>query len=1568
MSEESKQSPEIRSRRLFSIEYDDHDGLSNPLHGEPIIDLYRSLTIGGVVAYVGSGNSMMLGYKSWDDLSKYMIVLAAGKADNLDVMARLRTTFKRAARLSEIEAKNYEIGISDRLALAEEMLRQSSAEGDEKRALAMYRFFEPPDTLSIKYAEKAVEGLVSNEHFSGCAIKLLRGIKALGNHAYVPIDYVSAIKLATAITGFSQDIRSLEKLSKKDKFLETPSPTIDVLTTLRKEWKISRFATLNYDFEIERMLERTDFPHESMTPKFNISRLTSEMLWEEAHRSHKLTARSRLGEKALSVDLKRSNVGEFLMFAADSPVGVSRVLHLHGSIRHPSQMIVTDTDYNQRYFVDAPWNQILQESQELLYGANPIVFIGVGMSEEVLFRAMRMISQAPESEARPVYAFLMSRNEIKDAADYIKYFRRYGIRTIFYGTCLGRSMHQEAEDFHLHPLVQAAFRKLYPSVANHKDPQSTELLKNLATRLSPLSFELSYLEAIEIRLEAIKAEKPSARKKRIKIEISAIEKKMEEKIGIGSKSVSAESPFTICELPRLMLTPWHSDVFRLILKTLHAKDNGVSVLMNDGILKALIDAVSSLKSAIHSRALQDELQAISAGSVEWQKRWKYRPLRAHSTTDLGKWHFRSPANARFDLRVERVCSHNISCPHPEESRNRKFLRTILKDESGTSRHNDASVLMGQYQVVVARAMNGGGEGMLEASFMEKDCPVESGRLILSFRQCCEYDCLFDLMAYWHPAYTVKLARGAPRQMQYIVSHLDIVISNIEIRPKRAEWDVFFRNFISRQGARWLFLCGNIEAVEYFMSLDVSRHGLPGARAENDLQEMMNGETFHECLIDHVDTFRSEVFGQPTLGTSIDDGSKRRMWEILLIARSCCSVWVASFLTSVYAELVPERTNSAGERAQSVPEESVNVGADRFDDILRRIQNKMSITRDPHQRIPYLIDVTITQIETYVLHRGDAGARIKKDISHAILKHMFAFDGPVDGSVFASCPDFRSIMHSYSNKIRCVDALQAEIKKAMEWLRRLGLVTELTDCYSRNFGVCYGLHTHVRNWLAIKAGYSFSIVAGREPTPITVLPLIDDDIVPLEREDYGFIWDTVDGLISPLEDGSAAPYPQVRAAYMLLRGSMRIGSILRSAHGNDQEEIPGRTTLDDYLRRLLDLRHAALRCAARDPDDGEPLFEREWVWLFNELGVVKLLRGQVHDASTLFEQAIEFETDRLRAGGGFEQLIYADRGLPDFSVSKLRIMMNLAMAEIERGAFDRAGRIISSEKRNISELIELFCDNSDRVPESQRVHREIRILNLVLGLVDARLKFLCGKTGEARQWLETNETRTVGEGFHGLTALYYLIGADVESGRRNHAAAAEMFATARAEAEASGRNDLIFSAMLGEIGLQMVMPEESDAKLWQQRMAMRRQPRASQLQHQLALIRKIKHEAERLGMSRIVVTACMLRARLYMGFGEFRSARQDLMTALTKATNCGLHLKRTSALIDMAALVGALDASLREEARDIARSARFDAERMGYKLAAARAKDLELVLREQGSIEDWLFRAGAEKNGVRDEGG
>lgn len=1535
------------SRHLYSIEYDNNGGALTPLQGQPIIDLFRSLSIGGIVAFVGSGNSTLLGYDSWDGLSERLLRLAYKVSRRQPIDVRLREAIVKAKAMLDSGDASDEIDKFDRLAMATEMLRQLPVErGDYRRSDLLRQIFAFPDTLSTEYARKVCNALSRRHPFRPHASDLREEIKRLGNRGYVPIDFVAGLQLASVLAGLKDSPSPPPRSLPKTRLLDTPSPSIDVLGTLRKDWKVSRYATLNYDHEIERMLERTDFPFESLTPRFSQSESTEQQLRKDADRGPKLSVRSRLGEKARSVDLDRSNVAEFMLFAADSPAGVSQVLHLHGSVRDPAQMIVTDIDYNRRYFVNAPWNQVLEDSQELLYRANAIVFIGVGMSEDVLFRAMRILSQAPEREARPVYAFMSSKGEIKDTADGIKLFQRYGIRTIFYGTRLDRTDDPEAGNFRDHPLVRAALEDRGVDPGNKA--QVEESLARIANNLNPLSIELNYLKKIEKCLHTVERNKESdsvARASSIEASLRNLDSDLEKILGSGVVSDPLLDGFNKDSLPRLSFTPWHRVVFRLVCTALHARDKkGDLWVMDKAVVKALGKAVSALSSAIHARALQDALQEISAKSISWRKRWQDRPARPDSDPKDRPWHFRSADGASFGTCEARVCSHNISRAHDESEPNRRLLKQILRDESGKGLLEVALDKIEKHRSVVARARNGAGKGMLASRFSEPDCcPARGRRLVVSFGQSCGRDPVFDLMAYYHPKHPSQAGQSSSLPLEYIVSRLDIAMTLVERRPKLAEWDAFFRNTIDNENTRWLMLCETIETVEYLTSLRSVGHQSPS-----------KSMGFKEWDFEEEGAFRHDV---DIGGDCIQPGEAGRLADILGIAKTCRSVWVASFLTSVYVMLTTQyvpRGQDKGEIFPSKPSGSDydRIGANRFDEIISRIDHALNITQDPRQRVPSLIDVTIAQIETHVLRQRDTDARITKVISHAILKHLFAFGGPVEPGIFARCPEFHHIADDYRDRIRDEAALSYEIDEALKWLRSLDMITESTDCYSSIGQMRYGLHAHVRNWLATKKGLPFSVVVGREQTAITVIPVIDEEIVPLDRKDYAFIWDTVDNLLKPSSADAGASQDQVRAAFMLLRGSMRIGSVLRWAHGRESEASAGHTSLEEYLRRLLDLRHAALRCAEFYPTSTAPLFEREWVWLFNEMGVVKLLQGHAHDASALFEQAIEFESRRLRDKQGFEALIYDAKKFPEFSITKLRVMMNLAMAEIERGAFNRAERILSSEKRDIEALRIVFSVEDEEIPKSRRIHREIRILLLVLGLVDARLKFLCGSAGESARWLEDNGREIVAEGVHGLNALYFLIRADVESGRRNHSAAAEMFATARVEAEASGRSDLIFSVMLGEAAL---------------RMAMQRRPGADELQQQLSRIRKIKHEAERMGMSRVVVNACMLRARLYLGFGEYRSARQDLMTALTKATSCGLCVKRASALIDMAALVGSLDVSLRGEARDIARSARFDAERMGYKLGAARAKDLELVLREQGSIEDWLFRAGTGKNGLHDEG-
>lgn len=125
-----------------------------------------------------------------------------------------------------------------------------------------------------------------------------------------------------------------------------------------------------------------------------------------------------------------------------------------------------------------------------------------------------------------------------------------------------------------------------------------------------------------------------------------------------------------------------------------------------------------------------------------------------------------------------------------------------------------------------------------------------------------------------------------------------------------------------------------------------------------------------------------------------------------------------------------------------------------------------------------------------------------------------------------------------------------------------------------------------------------------------------------------------------------------------------------------------------------------------------------------------------------------------------------------------------------------------------------------------------------------------------------------------------------------------------------------------------------------------------IHYHLSRIHEIKQEARRMGMARVLVSASMTRAKLYLSLGEYRSARYDMMSAIALSNANGLNIKRVSSLILMAALVGSMGDDLRGEAQDIADAARFEADRIGYQLAAMNATELEIVLREGGSIEDW----------------
>lgn len=1512
------------SRRLYSIEYDDADGTLTPLHGQSIVDLYRSFAIGGIVAYVGSGNSYLFGYPTWDELAD---TLLKGVIKPGDMNGNVSPSLKEAYRdvFQKKHDGTYVLGKYERLAVATEIIRTLTTQGLDQKREALQREVEEQYARTFRFnvpfkkmtAVRVAEELARKEKKFAAIASELEAI--CGPYQWLPIDYRSGVELVAMLRG-----RPLRKGAKEPmdaaQLIDSAGPSIDVLGNLRRNWRITRYATLNYDQEIERMLEHGDYPFNELTLKHGEAEHESRKVADARVRKDvdvaQCDGRSRLGERALSIDLDPANMANLVLFAMGSPAGVSQVLHLHGSIRRPEHMIVSASDYNRRYYASEAWVDMLNDGQELLYRANAIMFIGVGMSEEVLMRAFRILSQAPDRELRPVFALMESNGTAKDTAQAIMLFQQFGIRTLFYGTRLGEGSEAEVDSMHRHPLVAAAIAK-----TGEKDG------KAVARALSPLAEELDFLGKLS-EFVAARAGNGAGAFDRWSAAVDALFDRIPG-CDTGNMPICNDPTnrrFDPKRLPRLMLTPWHGSIFRLICTIIRDRATSRKVLLDPASRKCLEEAIRSLETAIRTRALHDSLAFIADRSIAWKQRWQEFPT---ATLPKGvEANFRGAAQARRD---GRCYSHNVSVMRKKSKSELGLYGNFLTDPDGTKTYRTLSERVNaayeSKRLVVIKSKAGTGKGELATHYAAE---VSEGvdRIVISFGQSCSRDSSLDLIAH---VLANRRRSGGSDPVEIVLSQTDLLMTRSEERPKLAEWEAFFRALAVESGVRTLVLC------EFGMTCDFFSGAWKARGADVD------GSLAMPRLLRHP-------------GELVGNGEQVRIARgLLATAAECNSVWAASFLCGIQV-LMSERYN-----------EKQPVIDAFFDGVNTRLRHALNTTQDPRQRVPAIVDVALSLIENYVTTLRSSNSRRKKVLAHAILRHLFAFGSPVEKSVFEACPEFVKIAKDYR-----IESLSDEIDSVLAWMGDIDLVKALVQCYDGQ-QPRYGLHGHVRNYLSVKKGLPFSVVSGREQTALTLIPIIDEEVVPLANDDYRFIWTTVDALLAaPMAPGSTQTNAmkrdrsevgryahRVRAAYMLLRGSMRIGTVLRAGRDMHPGRFSSRTPLDEYFRRLLDIRRAALECGELMQPGAKsglipPIYEREWVWLFNEMGVVNILQGKAHDAIAFFEQAYEFEVKRVDRGECYESLIYSSSRQPRFSMGKCRILINMAQAEIERGSFDRSKRILTSVEWDLEAMSNTFehpvADSMAGNPPEQgaepkrggksTLHREVRLIRLSAGLINARLDYLSGGAAIATDWLDKHKSDIVDEGWHGLTALYFLIQGDVELRRKRPDKARERFAIARAEAEASGRGDLIFSVMLGEAecGLEGV-----------------RFGGEMRLQQHLAKISKIKHAAQRMGMARVVATASIIRARIYLSFGEYRSARQDLLTALTISMSNGLNTKRVSALTVMAALVGLMDNEMMEQSRKIAAAAEYEAERMGYKLAAAHAKDLELVLREQGSIEEWALR-------------
>jgi tetratricopeptide (TPR) repeat protein len=159
-----------------------------------------------------------------------------------------------------------------------------------------------------------------------------------------------------------------------DRTLDNPSNPYFALLQL----PIYRFITTNYDLELEHALAS--------------SALDRKRYGLEAG----CDKPSRLS--FTQTDEYVSQLSKFFLAQKEKP---STVFHCHGRYDEHDSMIITERDYRRWYLRSSTAGEAFRQNIELLFGSNPILFIGFSMRDNDLLRALRILNADDPSRQPP---------------------------------------------------------------------------------------------------------------------------------------------------------------------------------------------------------------------------------------------------------------------------------------------------------------------------------------------------------------------------------------------------------------------------------------------------------------------------------------------------------------------------------------------------------------------------------------------------------------------------------------------------------------------------------------------------------------------------------------------------------------------------------------------------------------------------------------------------------------------------------------------------------------------------------------------------------------------------------------------------------------------------------------------------------------------------------------------------------------------------------------------------------------------------------------------------------------
>lgn len=458
--------------------------------------LYEALNLKRLIAFVGSGVSLVYGNLTWEQFKKQVIsrtreklqkaqinAAATAKRDltrALDALSALetsgldqvgvvfelcerafnavqeggdRTTSSFGKMLGEIFisdkyfATETLVGRLDRVNKAARRSWKKEAESERLRAMAPADFFSGLSDFYSKETLAQLAGSADRECESSLTELLaelrLAPLPDARHPEALPVDRRSLVNVFLAFAGCpavaDQRFRKCFPRPEDDKddaprlAPVEPRPRLDPLLRLR-DIGIRRFLTTNYDIELENLFMFRDVRGQTRCPvDVDTLRLIPGFTVTDEGRSWERRLANGLVVRSDVYDgMSTARLFEFGIGSVDNHI---HIYHLHGRADQPKTMVATDSDYNRQYREERISRPSFDRAYDVAISGNPILFVGSGMSEAELTRTLRnRVSNPRLHRDSPVFVLRPAHGEPAQLIlDQLDLYTRLGVHVIHFG-------------------------------------------------------------------------------------------------------------------------------------------------------------------------------------------------------------------------------------------------------------------------------------------------------------------------------------------------------------------------------------------------------------------------------------------------------------------------------------------------------------------------------------------------------------------------------------------------------------------------------------------------------------------------------------------------------------------------------------------------------------------------------------------------------------------------------------------------------------------------------------------------------------------------------------------------------------------------------------------------------------------------------------------------------------------------------------------------------------------------------------------------------------------------------